>query len=147
VTLRAAGLLVLLVAAGCAATAEPERAPEPFHPKPGEPLPELPEEDGVALMAGLDLRIEADVVRIQVPDRLSGEIRLDPRSDSPPWTFRLRDVVVVVREQFPRVDTGGEDFWISAEGIVKTVRKSEGLTLREGPFQTLLLRNGTLMRR
>ena len=59
----------------------------------------------------------------------------------------MRRIRVAAREEWPSVEVAGEDFSIIAEGGVRTTRTEGGVSVTEGPFQTVILRNGRLLRR
>ena len=132
----AAGLL----AAGCVT-----RKVDPVSTAPSVPQPAA--SDPVEEMADLDLRIECDRVRMQVPERLRGDLVDLQKCNLPPFLVTVRKLVVVIREDFPVVEVGGEDFSVIAEGGVRTVRREGGSLVEEGPLHTLVLRNGRMLRR
>jgi hypothetical protein len=127
-----AALLLALLAGACAtrpvAIAVPEPAGEAGGPRPGA-----------------DLRIECDRARIVVPDGRRGEVAASPAG--PPWSVGVAGVVVVTREAPPEVEVAGEDLTVVAEGGVRTVRREGAAVVEEGPYRTVVLRNGRVLRR
>ena len=149
----AAALVLALAVPGCVTrrveTARPT-AP-PAAPTPASDPSAGAEGDPIEAMAALPLRIECDNARIVVPERLRAEAFLLDTARTgpgvPPWVFTVRSIVVATREIWPGVEIGGDDFSIVAEGGVRTVRREGIATVEEGPFQTVILRNGRLLRR
>jgi len=133
----ALALAAAALAAGCVGRrVETAAAPEP-----------APAADPAQDMADLDLRIECDRVRMQVPERLRGELGNRQKCNLPPFLVTVRRVVVVIREDVPVVEVGGEDFSVLAEGGVRTTRREGASIVEEGPYQILVLRNGRMLRR
>jgi hypothetical protein len=123
----AAALLVALAAAGCVTreAAAPSGAPAGT----GEG----------ALLPG-ELVVECDRARVVVPagaEALAVGLR----------EVRWKGTVVRTREAPIDLESAGSDFTVVAEGIVR-LRRGEGrLTVEEGPYGTVVLRNGNLLRR
>jgi hypothetical protein len=146
---RAAAALVLALAVAGCVTRRVETA-GPVAPAPA-PTPVAPisadDEDPVEAMAALDLRIECDRVRVQVPERLRAEVQDRQKCDQPPFLVLVRKLSVITREDLPVVEVGGDDFSVVAEGGVRTTRTEGGASVVEGPFEAVILKNGRLLRR
>jgi hypothetical protein len=142
----AIALLSAALAAGCVTRRVEAPAPAAA-PGPAEPEGADAPADPVAAMAGLDLRIECDRARLQVPERLRSEVRDRQKRAEPPFLVTVRRMNVVTREDLPVVEIGGEDFSVVAEGGVRTTRTEGGVSVVEGPFQAVILRNGRMLRK
>lgn len=108
--------------------------------------------DPVLAMANLELEIECDRSWISVPSRLESEVKysVTPGEDSfetRAFSARVRRLIVDAKEGFPEVTLGGDDFSIIAEGNVRTRGRAGAMTVEEGPFRTLILRNGKMLKR
>lgn len=135
--------VLVAVLAGCASGGE--RAAEP-DPAADGPMP-LATAVTAEAFADLDLRIECDRVRVTVPERLRDRAVV-PASDAPgPWDLSVGSVRIHVREIPPAVAFSGEDCSVVADGIVH-LRRTEGrFTTEEGPYRTVILRNGRMLAR
>lgn len=143
----AALALLALAVPGCVTRRVETAGPVPPAPAPAPAASAPIDEDPIEAMAALDLRIECDRVRVQVPERLRAELQDRQKCDIPPFLVMVRKLAVVTREDLPVVDVGGDDFSVVAEGGVRTQRREGAATVHEGPFQTVILKNGRLLRR
>jgi len=98
-------------------------------------------------MASSGLRVECDRARVVVPEALRGEVRPSATGGGPPFEVRVRSLVVVTREDPPEVVVGGADFSVVAEGRVRVREPRGSVSVEEGPFVTVLVRNGRVLRR
>ena len=147
--MRTAAALALfaLVVPGCVTRRVETAQPSTPAPTPAPAASAAADEDPIEAMAALDLRIECDRVRVQVPERLRAELLDRQKCDIPPFLVTVRKLSVVIREDFPVVEVGGDDFTVVAEGGVRTQRREGAATVHEGPFQTVILKNGRVLRR
>jgi hypothetical protein len=129
---------VAVLAAGCAAGKGAASAPDgpTAAASPGA-------EDGA-------LRIECDRARVVMPE--SHRSLITRFGDQPParselLTVEFNGVSVKTRESIVEVEFAGEDFSVVAEGGVRLFRQRGKITLEEGPYRTVILRNGQILRR
>jgi len=90
--------------------------------------------------APADLEIVADRARVVLPAR-GASLRPGPRE------LRFEGTLVRTREADLDVLSAGEDFSVVAEGGVRLRRRSGARLFEEGPYGTVLLRNGRLLTR
>ena len=129
--MRAATLLLAALAAGCVARGVVVEAPPSADPA-----------------TDAELMLECDRARVVVPERLRGEFEAPSTLRAGPAnTLLAGGVRVTVREGRPVVEIGGEDFSVVAEGIVWVRRRNGRSTVEEGPYRTVILRNGDILRR
>ncbi|HEU4394717.1 MAG TPA: hypothetical protein VFS92_04065, partial [Planctomycetota bacterium] len=87
----AAALVIALAVPGCVTrrveTAQP--------PTPAPDASTAADEDPIEAMAALDLRIECDRVRVQVPERLRADLLDRQKCDTPPFLVMVRKLAVV----------------------------------------------------
>ena len=85
--------------------------------------------------------IECDRARVVIP---AGE-------EPPPTgarTYSRSSTTIEVREGPLTVEAAGEDFSVIAEGVVHLrLRTEAGRQFSEGPYQTVVIRNGIMIRR
>jgi hypothetical protein len=127
--MRAAAALFALLAAGCVTrpvNAKTDRAD--------------PTRDGAVLL------IECDRARLVVPERLRDQL-IGDLDDAQRVGVTVGGLIVLTREAPPVCEISGEDLSVVAEGGVR-IRKGEGgYSVEEGPFQTIIYRNGKILRR
>ena len=139
----AAFLLVHLLAAGCAGpgTAPPEA---PAGPEAGAEATRAP--DPVEAMAADDLRIECDRARVVIPDRLRDRA-VQGAPGVRPFILSVGALRIEAREVPPALVVQGESFSIVLEGAVVFHRVRSGHDQSEGPYRTVVIRDGrTLLR-
>ncbi len=112
-------------------------------------MPEAVIEEPAAVvgMAELDLAIECDRLRVVAPEGMRERVLGPAAGVAGPWEVRVGSISVRVREVFPEIRFEGEDLSLVAEGIVKVRRTTGRLRSDEGPYRTVLLRNGRMMAR
>ena len=85
--------------------------------------------------------IECDRARVVIP---SGE-RTPPAGAR---TFSRSSTTIEVREGPLTVEAAGADFSVIAEGtVLLRLRTEGGRTFDEGPYRSVVIRNGTMIRR
>jgi hypothetical protein len=128
---RAAALLLALAAAGCVTregTGHGARSTEPGAEAGGGP-------------SSGALVIECDRARVVVPAGAEG-LRREGRRE-----IRWEGTLVRTREADLDLECAGSDFTVVAEGIVRLVRREGARTVEEGPYGTVIIRNGSILRR
>jgi hypothetical protein len=98
-------------------------------------------------MADMDLRIECDRARVVIPERLRKAVIPVTGCEAPPHLFIVRDLQVETREALADLEVAGDDFTVVAEGTVKITLREGGKTTEEGPYRTVVVKNGTILRR
>ena len=97
-------------------------------------------------MASQPVRIECDRVRIRAPERFRDRTR-SGEERAAPYTLAVGSLTILAREDPPELAFGGEELILWAEGIVKIVRTGGRIATEEGPYRTLLWRNGRMLLR
>lgn len=95
----------------------------------------------------LDMTLECDRARVVVPERLREEFERPSETPGRHNSIAVGNVVVSTREGNPEIEIRGDDFSVIAEGGVILRRASGGRSVEEGPYHTVILRNGNLLRR
>lgn len=104
--------------------------------------------DPVLALLDRGLRIEGDRVRLVVPERFRGDVRAPAPGGTPPWEVTVRTLVVTSRDVRPDLVIAGDDLSMVAEGNVLLLRDTGGGTFyREGPFDTVLVKNEAILRK
>ncbi len=157
-----AALLLAVAAGGCVARVtesrsprwaaeaggsyRPATAPPPAVPAGPPAGPAAPPAGARPAAPGAPLRVEADRIRLVVPDRLGGAV---VRSGTGPWDVIVEGLWVRSRGGPAEVDVAGDDLSIVAEGDVRVTPApaAGGNPREEGPFALYVFRNGRDLRR
>jgi hypothetical protein len=126
---RAAALLLAFLAAGCVS-------------RPVEPDANSPGKESAASV----LYIHCDRARLTVPERLRDQVTWD-MDDARPVGVTVGGLIVITRESSPECEIAGDDLSVVAEGTVLTRKSDGGYSVEEGPFQTVIYRNGKMLKR
>ncbi len=106
-----------------------------------------PGADPADAMADMDLRILCDRARVVIPERLRKAVIPVNGCEAPPHLFLVRDLQIETREEHAQLEVAGDDFTVVAEGAVKITLRENGKTTEEGPYRTVVVKNGTILRR
>ena len=143
--------VALLLAAGCAGdrVAAPPgdgQAPAGDGAPAEEPLLPPPTGDPALAMAADDLRIECDRVRVVVPERLRDRTAASA-GGARPYRVTVGSLRLEPRETPPELSIGGESFSVIAEGTVLFHRVRNDHDRVEGPYKTVVIRDGRVLLR
>ena len=139
---RAAVFVIAILTAGCVSGTVAPGAPTDAEVAPAPIL-----SDG----GDIELRIECDRARVVIPEcrraerELRGGATIGFRDSM--MQFSIGKITIQSREGDLRAECAGKDLSIVAEGGVRLFRPDGKLTVEEGPYRTVIFRNGEILRR